>query len=78
MLKTIGSKAAEIRVSRAARDGLFAIYESIRENSKLMDAVPQKTGRMSTFCLDRNLRFPREILFLPRKWEPLIHNHTPD
>ena len=36
------SKAAEIRVTRAARDVLFAAYESISENPELMATVPAK------------------------------------
>ena len=42
MPKTTGSKAAEIRVTRAARDVLFAAYESILENLELMATVPAK------------------------------------
>ena len=42
MPKTTGSKAAEIRVNRAARDVLFAAYESIRKNPELMATVPAK------------------------------------
>ena len=42
MPKTTGSKAAEIRVTRAAPDALFAAYESIRENMELMATVPAK------------------------------------
>ena len=45
MPKTSGSKAAEIRVTRAARDALFATYESIRENPELMATVPAKNRR---------------------------------
>ena len=37
-----GSKAAEIRVTRAASDALFAAYESIRKNSELMATLPAK------------------------------------
>ena len=40
--KNTGSKAAEIRVTRAARDAPFAAYESIRENPELMATVPAK------------------------------------
>ena len=40
--KTFGSKAGEIRVTRAARDALFAVYQSIREKSELMDTVSAK------------------------------------
>ena len=42
MPRTAGSKAAEIRVTCAARDVLFAAYESIRENPELMATVPAK------------------------------------
>lgn len=45
MLKNGGSKAAEIRVSRAARDTLFTTFEFIRENSELMAIVPAKNRR---------------------------------
>ena len=45
MPKTTGSKATEIRVTRAARDVLFAAYESIRENPELMATVPAKNRR---------------------------------
>ena len=42
MPKTTGLKAAEIRVTRAARDVLFAAYKSISENPELMSTVPAK------------------------------------
>ena len=44
MPKTTGSKAAEIRVTRASRDVHFAAYESFCEIPKLMTIVPAKTG----------------------------------
>ena len=58
MPKTIGSKAAEIRVTRAARDARFAVYESIRENSELMDTVSAKNMPDGNFLPSPNASIP--------------------
>ena len=65
MAKTIGSKAAEIRVTRAARDVLFAVYESIRENSELMDKVPAKNRPDVNFLSSPNASIPTGNLHSP-------------
>ena len=56
--KTIGSKAAEIRVTRAARDALFAVYESICENLELMDTFPAKNKPDINFLPSPNASMP--------------------
>ena len=57
--KTIGWKAAEIRVTRTARDALCAIYESIRENSELMDTFSAKNIPDVNFLPNPNASIPK-------------------
>ena len=52
------SKAAEIRITRTARDALFAAYESIRENSELMDTVSAKNRPDVNFLPSPNTSIP--------------------
>ena len=58
MPQTVGSKAAEIRATRAARDALFAVYECIRENSELMDTVPAINWPDVNFLPSSNASIP--------------------
>ena len=58
MAKTISSNAAETRVTRAARDELFAVYDSIHENSELMDTLPAKNRSDVNFLPSQNASIP--------------------
>ena len=58
MPKTTASKAADIRVTRATRDALFAVYESIREKPELMGTVPAKNRPDVNFLPSPNASIP--------------------
>ena len=60
MPETGGSQVAQIRVTRTARDALFAAYESIRENSELMATVPARNRPEVNPVLTLNASSPRE------------------